>query len=309
MISIWQAYISGIRMAWNYKKVVFFLYGINLVIAYLIMIPLSTVMSKALDNTTAALRLLEGLDMTTFSTIYSEFGNGLSLASAVFGFGLVYLVLNTFFAGGILHLLKENIEFSLKEFLSGCTIYFKRFFKLLGISLVLLLSLIIFYVIITLLFGIFTKNAVTEFWPFILFFVKLFLIVCMLAMINMFFDYVKILIVSNDYYRIFKTLKDTMMFVMMSMRKTIGLYGLYLFTALAALVIYLYINNFYELTGPLTIFKFFVVSQLYMILKMFIRVSFFTGQFGFYTHSNTAMPGMTKEMLDEAVEYYEARNP
>ena len=36
-------------------------------------------------------------------------------------------------------------------------------------------------------------------------------------------------------------------------------------------------------------------------------MSFFAGQFYFYKFANTAMPGMTKEMLDRAVEDSEER--
>jgi hypothetical protein len=38
---------------------------------------------------------------------------------------------------------------------------------------------------------------------------------------------------------------------------------------------------------------------------MFVRLSFITGQYTFYHYSNTAMPGMTKKMLDDMVTAYE----
>jgi hypothetical protein len=44
-----------------------------------------------------------------------------------------------------------------------------------------------------------------------------------------------------------------------------------------------------------------------MISKLWIRLSFFAGEYSFYLHSNTAVPGMSREMLDEAVVAYEQR--
>ncbi len=222
-------------------------------------------------------------------------------------YGFVYLLLNTFFAGGILHLLKENIEFSIKEFLAGCVSYFKRFIKLLLLSIIFIIAVLLIYILIKALFGLFTKDAVTEFWPFVLFVIRMLLVICMVAIINMLFDYVKIIVVYNDFYRIFRSVKDTILFVMMSMGKTLGLYGLYFLTSLIILCIYLYMSSLFNITGPWTILIFFIVSQLYMIVKMFIRLCFFTGQFKFYKNSNTAMPGMTQEMLDGAVKDYEKR--
>ena len=307
MISIWGAYTQGIRIAWEYKKVVFLLYGINLFVAYLILMPFSSMLEKALDNTTAALQLLEAFDITIFSTIISEYGKGSNLVGLILSYGFIYLLLNTFFAGGILHLLKENIEFSIKEFLTGCVIYFKRFIKLLLLSVLFIVGVLITYILLKALFGLFTKNTVTEFWPFILIFIRILLVIGMIAIINMLFDYAKIIIVYNDFYRIFRSVKDTIMFVMMSMGRTLGLYGLYFLTSLIFLCIYLYMGSFINVTGPWTILIFFIVSQLYMVVKMFIRLCFFTGQFKFYKNSNTAMPGMTQVMLDEAVDNYNQR--
>ncbi len=307
MISIWSAYTNGIRVAWDYKKVVFLLYGINLFVAYLLLIPFSSMLDKALDNSTAALQLLEAFDITIFSSIISEYGRGSNLAGLIMSYGFVYLLLNTFFAGGILHLLKENIEFSIKEFLAGCVSYFKRFIKLLLLSIIFIIAVLLIYILIKALFGLFTKDAVTEFWPFVLFVIRMLLVICMVAIINMLFDYVKIIVVYNDFYRIFRSVKDTILFVMMSMGKTLGLYGLYFLTSLIILCIYLYMSSLFNITGPWTILIFFIVSQLYMIVKMFIRLCFFTGQFKFYKNSNTAMPGMTQEMLDGAVKDYEKR--
>ena len=307
MISIWSAYTHGIRIAWEYKKVVFLLYGINLFVAYLILMPFSSMLEKALDNTTAALQLLEAFDITIFSTIISEYGKGSNLVGLILSYGFIYLLLNTFFAGGILHLLKENIEFSMKEFLTGCVIYIKRFIKLLLLSVLFIVAVLITYILLKALFGLFTKNTVTEFWPFILIFIRILLVIGMIAIINMLFDYAKIIIVYNDFYRIFRSVKDTIMFVMMSMGRTLGLYGLYFLTSLIFLCIYLYMSSLINVTGPWTIFIFFIVSQLYMIVKMFIRLCFFTGQFELYKNSNTAMPGMTQDMLDEAVDNYNQR--
>jgi hypothetical protein len=123
----------------------------------------------------------------------------------------------------------------------------------------------------------------------------------------MLFDYAKIMTVANDFYGMFKTVKQAIMFVMMNPRKTIGLYFSYLFTAIFLMIIYLFIESFISVTGWLTILIFFLWTQIFMITRIWIRMSFFAGQYSFYRFSNTAMPGMTKEVLDKAVEDYEKR--
>ena len=129
----------------------------------------------------------------------------------------------------------------------------------------------------------------------------------MLAIINMLFDYARIMTIVNDFHGMYQTIKQALMFVMMSVRKTMSLYLTYLFTLIVFLLIYLFIESFISVTGWLTILIYFLWSQIFMISRIWLRMSFFAGQYSFYHYSNTAMPGMTKAMLDDAVEEYEKR--
>jgi len=307
MISVWRSYIMGMTSAWQDKKMILFLYFTNFFIAYLMILPLSAMFEKAIDNTTAALTLLESFNISIFSSIWWEYGKGINLFRLISTFGLIYLVINTFFAGGILHLINENLTFSFKEFFKGAATYFKRFIKLFSISFLFFLMMLLTYLILSGFSSFLTRNSVTEFWPVILFFIRILIVIMMAGLINMIFDYAKILTVTNDFHRMFKTVKDTMMFVLMSMRKTTGLYALYFLTSVLMLVVYLLFSNFISVQSPVTILIIFIFSQVYMLIKMFLRVCFFTGQYVFYKHSNTAMPGMTREMLDEAVAEYDKR--
>ena len=307
MISILNAYKSGLKIAWAQKKMLLFIYFINLIFAYLMTLPFSMIISGALKNTIMADKLLNAFDYTALSTIMNEFGAGFSFGSVLFVYGIFYLLLNTFFAGGIISLFHEEENFSLKQFLSGSIEFFKRFLRLFLISLIFIIVAFLIYSALGGFFGLFTKNTITEFWPFVLFFVRILILGILLALVNMIFDYAKIITVVNDFTGMWKSTKNAIMFVMMSFRKTSGLYGLYFFTASLLIIIYLLIESYLHVGSGLMVFVFFIFTQIYMLFKMWIRLSFFGGQYVFYKHSNTAMPGMTKEMLDMAVAEYENR--
>lgn len=307
MISIFTAYKNGLSAAWKEKKMLFWLYGFNLLFAYLITLPLSMMLTKALDKTTAADKILQAFDYTSFTTIMDVFGKGVNLERTITTIGILYLIVNIFFAGGILKIFIEEKKFKLIDFLTGCVEYFNRFLRLFLISVLFLVLTILMYLLISKLFGLVTDNSTTEHLPFILFVLKIFLLGVLLAIVNMLFDYAKIMTVINDFYGMFKTVKQTIMFVMMSPRKTIGLYFSYLFTAIFLMIIYLFVESFISVTGWLTILIFFLWTQIFIITRIWIRMSFFAGQYSFYRFSNTAMPGMTKEMLDKAVEDYKLR--
>ena len=130
----------------------------------------------------------------------------------------------------------------------------------------------------------------------------------MLAFINMLFDYAKIMTVVYDYHKMIETVKLALMFIMMSLIKTAGLYMLYLFTAVSVFLLYWVVESALQVSSGFMVLMFFVLTQIYMLLKLWVRLGFFAGQYSFYFHSNTAMPGMSKAMLDESVANYELRN-
>ena len=79
MISIFKAYKNGLAEAWNEKKMLFWMYGFNLLFAYLVTMPLSMMLSRALDKTTAAEKVLQAFDLTIFLTIMDDFGKGVPI--------------------------------------------------------------------------------------------------------------------------------------------------------------------------------------------------------------------------------------
>jgi hypothetical protein len=307
MIKILTAYKNGLSAAWNEKKMLFWLYGFNLIFAYLITLPIAMMLTKALDQTTAADKLLQAFDFTIYTTIMDKFGTGVSLGRTITTIGLLYLVVNIFFAGGILKIFIEENKFKLKNFFDGCVEYFNRFLRLFLLSVLCIIFAILMYFLISKAFGLITTNSTTEHLPLIFFILKFLLLGFMLTIVNMLFDYAKIMTVVNDFNGMFKTVKQAMMFVMMSPRKTTVLYFSYLITVIFLMIIYLLVENFIPVTGWLTILIFFLWAQIFMISRIWIRMSFFAGQYSFYRFSNTAMPGMTKEMMDIAVETYEKR--
>jgi hypothetical protein len=307
MINILTAYNNGLLLAWQEKKMLFWLYGFNLLFAYLLTLPISMMLSTALGNTIAAEKVLQAFDFTSLVTIVDQFGNGVNLWRMISTIGLLYLIVNVFFAGGILKIFIEEKRFKLKSFLTGCVDYFKRFLKLFLFSLVFLLLAVITYLLISKLFGLLTENSATEHLPMMLFVLKVLILGVMLAIINMIFDYARIMTVVNDFYGMYKTIKQAMMFVIMIPRKTMTLYFLYLFTLIVLMIIYLFVESFINVTNWLTILLFFLWTQIFIISRLWIRISFFAGQYHFYRFSNTAMPGMTKEILDKAVDDYDKR--
>jgi hypothetical protein len=307
MINIFTAYKNGLVIAWKEKKMLFWLYGFNLLFAYLVTLPITMMFSKALDNTLAADKVLDAFDLTIFITIFNEFGKGIHLGRMITTIGVLYLIVNIFFSGGILRVFADDKRFTVRVFFDGCINYFKRFLKLFLFSLLFIAIAILSYLALSGISSIITDNATTEHLPIIFFLLKILIVGMILAVMNMLIDYARIMTVVNDFHGMYQTLKQSLMFVLMSPRKTTLLYFLYVFTFIIFLCVYLLVESFIKVNSTATVIIFFLWTQLFILSRIWIRMSFFAGQYSFYHHSNTAMPGMTKEMLENAVSDYEKR--
>jgi hypothetical protein len=287
MIGVFSAFKIGLANVWKIKKVLFWLYGINLIFAYFLAMPVSMMLADGLAKTTAADQLLQAFDYPLYLSLINIFGEGLNLSRMLISFGILYLILNIFLSGGILSALTSNDNHTISTFFAACSLYFKRFFKLFLISFLFCIMAFAFYLLISKLFALITADVTTEHLPLLLFVVKILLAIAMLAIINMLFDYVKIMTVVNDYYKMMEAVKIGMMFVIMRFIKTVGLYMLYLLTAVLLFLIFWIVESMFKITNGMMVFIFFIWTQLYMFLRLWVRLSFFAGQYEFYRYANS----------------------
>jgi hypothetical protein len=308
MISIFKAYVNGIDDVWKNKKLLFLIYGIQVIIAYLMTIPVSDMLGKAFSNSTMGERILQQFDLTAFTTMLRHYGKGIDFIGFIITFGIIYLIVSTFLAGGIIWLFVIKSKFSIGEFFNRCVQYFSRFFRLFLVSLLYFIAAVIIFIIIGKLFSLLTKNSITEVLPVTLWVVKVLFLIIMVSVINMIFDYAKIITINNDNHKMFSTSFESIKFILMNYIKSSGLYGLYFLTGIILLVIYLVIENAFTVQSFLGVILFFILTQVYIFLRQWLRLSFFSGQTIYYQHTITAVPGMlNKEMLEMAVENYEKR--
>jgi len=230
MISVYSIYKKGLLDIRRQKKMLFLLYGFNLLFAYLMSLTFSGMLQKALDHTIMADKLLKAFDFTALIILFDVYGKGVTLGWSIFVFIVFYLLLSTYFSGGVVRLLCSGMKFTLQDFLNGCTVYFARFFRLLVLSYGSLLVIFAIYFMIGGLLDAITANTTTEFWPFLLSIFRVFLLAIILAWFNMVLDYTKIEIVIGDSQQVYRSLKQIMIFIMKNFGATTTLYGFLLLT-------------------------------------------------------------------------------
>ena len=297
MTVVLKTYGKGLADIWRVKKLLLFIYTINLIFACLLTLPVSMMFSEALVKTTAADKLLKIFDYPLYINIVKNYGQGISLSALLLPLGLFYLILNTFLAGGIIDLFVRQRKFNIYRFVQASLLYFGRFLKLFGLSLLMILAIVVLNGLLTKIAGLITEGAPTERVPLILLAVRLLIIFALLVFTNMLFDYAKIITVARESVRVVEAAILAWQFVWVGFIKTIGLYKLYLVTALLIMAIYWIIESQVRFSGPWMVLLFFLWTQFLMLMRIWVRLGFFAGQTIFYAGS--AVAGISKPWTDE----------
>jgi hypothetical protein len=211
-------------------------------------------------------------------------GNLSGGAAAIFSVGIAFAVIWMFLLGGILdRFARQESGFSMESFFSAASRYFPRLLVL-AIMAGVLYSLV--YAFISPGLFSFVRNAtrdVTAERPIFFLTAGAYLIVAfLLVLVNMAFDYAKISTVLKNQRNVLVAARHGFRFIWSHPGKTFGLY-------LSLGVITLLFLGIYSLIAPgagqasvFTVMLAFLVGQLYLIIKLITRLTFFGSQMALY---------------------------
>lgn len=195
---------------------------------------------------------------------------------------LLYLFFNIFLSGGVIgRIAAPHEKTRLANFLSDCGKYFYRFFRVFLISLIGFIIIFgVIYRLISALFELWAENASTE-WPLIFVSNLKFLIAVLLfSIVRMFFDYVKIRLVSEDSK---KAVRSTLLNFAFLGKRFFRAWFLYLLVGLVAVILFVIFILVYRISPQQGIFFIFLFlwQQLYVFSRMWTKMLFFSTEYHF----------------------------
>jgi hypothetical protein len=275
---------SGYRLSFSNKRLIFFLYLLNLIFAVIITIPFRNVLNNSLSHSLAMEKIIDRFNFTVLFDFINKFGSNLNIIfDLILWIGLIFLIFNVFLTGGILSIWKtESKKFDRKIFLSDCLVYFYKFIKLLLLFLVLAFITFLFYLIIMFLMlniaESFDSNNITIISQIIAF--GIFTIMIMIDLVI--YDYARIIIVKEIAEKSFKAMVESFKFVMKNIFRTLGIVLFLLIIFLIITLIYLLFRQVLSNNTTLLIILVFIIQQLYIILRIGLRVFSFASQYRYY---------------------------
>jgi hypothetical protein len=195
-------------------------------------------------------------------------------------FGILYVILHTFLAGGILYIFqKEDHRFSLKNFFKGAGSHFFRFFLLMLLSW--LFFLLIGQVVKSSLDSILDnvrETAFSEITPFYLGLVFSAVTLFLLLFIQMVFDYGRIKIVLEERRDILTAAAGAFGFVFRHLGSTLGLFYLLFIVQVVFTLFYILIQGLIPQSSFIGILVAFLFQQIFIFGLIWIRCWLYSSQ-------------------------------
>lgn len=289
---------QGVRSVYHNRKFIFLLWGANALSAFVLSIPVYAVLFDSLNRSVLSDKLALNFDYIWFIQFLNIYKSNLAqIPYMLYGMMAIYLLVQTFFLGGLISVFNNQAKNHTVDFFYGGVKYFVRFTKLMLFSvLFILIAFLVNDYLGVLILSLFEKseNIRAEFVLMSLRYILLIFLIGVCALIS---DYSKVNIAVKDNYNIFKTVYETVIFLKNNFTKVFLLFLIVAILGAAGAIIY----NLVRVTIPETPFYFLIVSfilqQMLIIFRLFIRMLFYSTEVILFKDLNAEIisPKVTKE--------------
>lgn len=280
-----KAYFTGFNSAAKLKKMVTVIYAVILLLALVIAVPFHSALLNQAGNTMELQPLLKQFNFTVYADFMNSYGKIVkALIPAAIWMGMFYFLFTVFFTGGILNILKdENHKFSAVNFFSECGKYFFRYLRM-GIYL-LIVQILIGVIVFLPLSLILASNYETTLNEASLFYISvtggiIYLLLFILVLIIG--DYAKIILYDNDSKKVIKSIYTAFKFTSRHLFGTYLLYILILAVPVLLFAVYFWLDSAIGMVSGFTIFIMFLIQQVFIWLRVLVKVWFLGSELTFY---------------------------
>jgi hypothetical protein len=305
-------FFKGFKNTGKSARMIILLLVINLAFSLVLAVPMYHSLKDSFGNSLSSEQMAEGFDYLWWEE-YRDDAQGLEktftpsivgkgailnnlegliqlrvfdLPSVLLIFGLLYIILHTFLAGGILSVFRKgDAKFSLRDFSQGAGSFFFRFFFL------MLLSWIFFLIIgqgvkgglDSILDGV-RETAFSEVTPFYWGLAFSAVVLFLFLFIQMVFDYGRIKVVLEDGPNVLKSAAGAFGFVFRHLGSTLGLFYLLMLVQIAFTLIYILIQGIIPLSSFLGVTVAFLFQQIFIFGLIWIRCWLYSSQMELYRY-------------------------
>lgn len=311
-MKFWINFLKGFRLTGKTARMVLLLFVINLIFALILAVPMYHSLKDSFGNSLVGERMAKGFDTLWWEEFQDQseglektftpfiIGKGavlnnlemlvqmkfFELPPIIIIFGIVYIILHTFLAGGVLSTFnRDPPRFAMRPFFEGAGHYFFRFF------LVVLISWLFFFGLIGSLnqwfssvVGKVAENAFSEITPFYLSLFFNAVIFFLLLLFRMIFDYSRIMIIVDGEKNILKAISNAFGFVIKNPGSTLGLFYTVFSVNVVVTLSYILIKSLIPQSNTLGVLFAFIFQQMFIFAVVWIRCWLYASQLELYKY-------------------------
>jgi hypothetical protein len=272
--------IGGLKQTWRYKRMLAIYYGINMITALVLIVPLhSAIKNFAGHSLAAAPGSLLGMDAVLEFLFYKK--NIVSFLKPWMVIAAVFTgVLQLFLMGGVLSVFLRRRRYEAAFFWSRCAKHFSRLLQLLLWSLPVLMLLMSLPQLVESLQRLFYGKDPYQYITFWSNGLTAFLRLGSLIIYYLIFDYGALYIIRNDESRIYQGLKFSLIFNFTNFTRTSGLTFLIAGLGIAVFVIYYGLAALLAFDNIVAAILLILTQQLFMALRMVLKLTRYASQIG-----------------------------
>ena len=265
-----SAFRAGIGLVWRRQGVLWWIFAVNFLLAFMAARPFAADISPVLDRSLHAAALVHGFNPFVFSALLTE-AKGVSAAStASIWFIVICFVFMLFVEGGVLEVYWLDRPLTKGEFFEASGRFFWRFVRLLVLLLIALIPVGIVYRLVSRAsdaLGEKTANPMPGVWTE---FIGLILVLFLMEAVRLWFDMAQVRAVAEDERAVWHALRWSLKITCGNFR---SLYWIYLRISMVAwLVVALLFAVWVKLVRPEWVGDSFVITQLMALAWLATRL-------------------------------------
>ncbi|MCF8324981.1 MAG: hypothetical protein K9I84_08485 [Leadbetterella sp.] len=250
---------------------VFFIYAFGFVLAMLVARPFYVTFLNEANTSVALDKLIADFDFMIFIDFFHQSQKAFQpFLPLVFTLGIVYLLLNTFFAGGILDA-PEQEKLKFPRFFEASARQFGRFALLLVFLFIFLMVLVslagmFFFIFAAIAEGGSEKDYILWMIP------PVFILVYFVSFVVIIGDYGRVMLFKSPTLTPYGAFWKAFSYIF-KWPSAIALFWMIIVLGIILFVVYLGIDSLIGMNSTLTIFVMFVVQQVFVFARTFLKIS------------------------------------
>ena len=290
-MSIFGAFARGTARIWIHKRLILWLYLVNLAFAAVLMLPFRKVIGR-ISRTDLSEGFVTGFPMDAGFEFWHHHSSELkALTFAAVGLGVLYLLFNILLTGGIVAALAVERRVSLRRFVNDATRYFGRYLRLFILLVVIVGAVVAAYnLLLADTIEEFRKNATTDRASFLWRALGVAVVLLFLAPALMVFDYARIRTVVERRRSMFLAVVLAFTFSLRRCWRTVPLFCLNLLIVGILFAVYLFVEDRFSNANVTSMVSLFAVQQVFILCRVWMRLSFFSTQLAYYQSTRKPVP-------------------